>query len=71
VLASPCVLIGSIDAIVEKLLEQRERHGFSYLSVFPPDTETVAPVVARLAGKYSTRASETSGVPGQPVLRPR
>jgi probable F420-dependent oxidoreductase len=51
VLASNRILIGSVDAIVEKLLEQREKHGFSYVSVFPQDTEAFAPVVARLAGK--------------------
>lgn len=51
VLAAPRILIGSVDAIVEKLLEQRERHGFSYVSVFPGDTEAFAPVVARLARK--------------------
>ena len=36
---SPVFLIGSVDAIVEKLLELRERHGVSYISVFPPYTE--------------------------------
>jgi probable F420-dependent oxidoreductase len=51
VLASPLVMIGSLDAIVDKLLEQRERHGFSYVSVFPRDTDAFAPVVTRLAGK--------------------
>jgi probable F420-dependent oxidoreductase len=51
VLASPRILIGSIDEIVENLLEQRERYGFSYVSVFPRDTEIFAPVVARLAGR--------------------
>jgi alkanesulfonate monooxygenase SsuD/methylene tetrahydromethanopterin reductase-like flavin-dependent oxidoreductase (luciferase family) len=48
VLESPYFLIGSIDAIVDKALELRERHGVSYISVFPSDTETFAPVVARL-----------------------
>ena len=51
ILASPYFLIGSINAIVEKLLELRERHGISYISVFPSNTETFAPVVARLAGQ--------------------
>jgi probable F420-dependent oxidoreductase len=51
VFASHRICIGSVDAIVEKLLEQRERHGFSYVSVFPQDTDAFAPVVARLAGK--------------------
>jgi hypothetical protein len=43
VLGSPYYLIGSVVAL-------RERHGVSYLTVFPPDVETFAPVVARLAG---------------------
>ena len=50
VLASPYFLIGSIDAIVERLLALRERYGISYVSVFPQDMEAFAPVVARLAG---------------------
>ncbi len=51
ILQSPYYLIGTLDAIVAKLLEQRDRHGISYISVFPSDTNTLAPVVARLAGK--------------------
>jgi probable F420-dependent oxidoreductase len=50
VLGSPFFLIGSINAIVDKLLELRERYGISYISVFPSDTDAFAPVVARLAG---------------------
>ena len=50
VLESPYFLIGTIDAIVDKALELRERHGVSYISVFPSDTETFAPVMARLKG---------------------
>lgn len=49
ILASPYFLIGSVDAIVDRLLEQRDRYGISYISVF--DTTAFAPVVARLAGK--------------------
>jgi len=51
VFASPYFLIGSVNALVEKLLELRERHGITYISVFPANTEAFAPVVARLAGK--------------------
>jgi alkanesulfonate monooxygenase SsuD/methylene tetrahydromethanopterin reductase-like flavin-dependent oxidoreductase (luciferase family) len=51
VLASTMFHIGSIDQIVDSLLEQRERHGISYLTVFPQDMEAFAPIVARLAGK--------------------
>ena len=50
VLESPYFLIGSVDAIVDKLVEQRQQLGISYISVFPSDTEAFAPVVARLAG---------------------
>jgi hypothetical protein len=51
ILASPYYLIGSVDTIIEKLLEQRERHQISHISVFEWDTAAFAPVVARLAGK--------------------
>jgi probable F420-dependent oxidoreductase len=51
VLASPYFLVGSTEAIAERLLELRERHGVSYITVFPQDVEPFAPVVARLAGK--------------------
>jgi probable F420-dependent oxidoreductase len=50
VLASPYLLIGSIDAIVETLRERRERHGISYVVVFEAEMEAFAPVVARLTG---------------------
>jgi probable F420-dependent oxidoreductase len=50
-LGSPHCLIGPVGSIVDRLHEVRERWGFSYISV--PDTklETMAPVVAELAGK--------------------
>ena len=51
ILASPYFLIGTLDAIVDKLEEQRSRYGISYVSVFAGDTETFAPVVKRLVGK--------------------
>ena len=50
VLGSPYFLIGSVDAIVEQLLAQRETHGLSYFIVYPEDFEAFAPVVARLRG---------------------
>ena len=50
ILASPYFLIGSIEGIVERLQELRERFGITYFSVFPQDVEALAPVVARLAG---------------------
>ena len=49
-LASPYLLVGSIDGIVERLVTLRERYGVSYYAVFPDDVEAFAPVVARLAG---------------------
>jgi probable F420-dependent oxidoreductase len=47
---SPAVLVGSVEACVEQLLERRERFGFSYLNL-GGDVEMVAPIVARLAGR--------------------
>ena len=44
-------LVGSVDQICDQVLENRERFGLSYISVFEPDLETFAPVVARLSGK--------------------
>ena len=46
---SPAVLIGPLEACIERLIEQRETLGFSYLKLGgAPDA--VAPIVARLAG---------------------
>lgn len=49
VLDSPYFLLGSEDAIVEKLLALRDRYGVSYVAVFPEDMEVFAPIVRRLA----------------------
>jgi probable F420-dependent oxidoreductase len=46
----PVVLIGTVDEMCERLLERRERWGFSNVVVPGEATETFAPVVARLAG---------------------
>jgi probable F420-dependent oxidoreductase len=51
VLASPYFLIGSIEAIAERLRELRERYGVSHISAMPSDVDAFAPVVARLAGR--------------------
>ena len=51
VLVNPYLLIGSVDQIVEGLLEQRERYAISCITVYEPDMQTFAPVVARLAGQ--------------------
>ena len=49
VLASPYFLVGSLASILEDVQALRERHGISYLTVFPNDVEAFAPVVAQLA----------------------
>ncbi len=48
--ASPIVLIGTIEQIVETLVARRERWGFSYIVVHEAEMEAFAPVVAALAG---------------------
>jgi probable F420-dependent oxidoreductase len=50
ILDTPCLLIGTVDTIVDLLRERRERLGISYLVVFEHDIDAFAPVVARLAG---------------------
>lgn len=49
-LASPHVLVGSVDHIADTLRERREQYGISYIAVMSPFLESFAPVVARLAG---------------------
>jgi probable F420-dependent oxidoreductase len=48
---SPFSLIGPPSELVERLIERRERWGFSYVIVGQDDVEKFAPVVAALAGK--------------------
>ncbi|MGI8857960.1 MAG: TIGR03621 family F420-dependent LLM class oxidoreductase, partial [Thermomicrobiales bacterium] len=50
-LASPYLLIGTVEEIADAVRAHRERFGFSYLTVFERDMDVFAPVVARLAGK--------------------
>ena len=50
-LSSPFTLIGSPAELTERLLERRERWGFSYVIVGAEDVDKFAPVVAALAGK--------------------
>ena len=45
------ILIGSVDQIVETLLDRRERFGISYIQVAETHFEELAPIVARLAGR--------------------
>jgi probable F420-dependent oxidoreductase len=49
--AMPSVFIGSVDQIVEDMLDRRERYGFSYYVIDDSLVEDFAPIVRRLAGK--------------------
>jgi len=49
-LASPAVIVGNVDACVERLCELRERYGVSYFVVREQALESAAPVVARATG---------------------
>ncbi|MFF4536463.1 LLM class F420-dependent oxidoreductase [Streptomyces aureus] len=51
VLDLPVVLIGTLEQIVGRVLELRERYGFSYLTVLEPNLEAFAPVVGALRGR--------------------
>jgi probable F420-dependent oxidoreductase len=46
----PSVLIGTVDEVVERLIERRELYGFNYITVLEGMIDAFAPVVARLAG---------------------
>jgi len=48
---SPFALIGPPEALVDTLLERRQRWGFSYVIVGADDVDSFAPVVAELAGR--------------------
>ncbi|MGH7310888.1 MAG: TIGR03621 family F420-dependent LLM class oxidoreductase, partial [Candidatus Rokuibacteriota bacterium] len=50
ILEAPFVLIGTVDEMVEALHARRDRWGISYVVTFEPYLETLAPVVAKLAG---------------------
>jgi probable F420-dependent oxidoreductase len=49
-LATPAVLIGSVDAICDRLAELRERWDLSYIKIAESAMADFAPVVARCAG---------------------
>jgi len=51
VLASPIVLVGSASEVVERLLQRRERWGYSYIVVQGSAARAFAPVVASLRGQ--------------------
>jgi probable F420-dependent oxidoreductase len=46
--ASPFVVIGSVDEIVERLHERRERWGYSYFTIQQSSAQAFAPVLERL-----------------------
>lgn len=50
-LASPHSLAGTVEQIVDELVEQRERFGISYIGLSMSAIDDMAPVVARLAGR--------------------
>lgn len=50
VISSPHLLVGSHSQIIEALIERRERLGLSYVTIAEPAMETMASVVAHLAG---------------------
>jgi probable F420-dependent oxidoreductase len=47
---SPHYLVGDSEAMVDLLIERRERWGINYLAIKPEHMAVLAPVVARLAG---------------------
>jgi probable F420-dependent oxidoreductase len=51
VLASPYVMIGTVDEMVDQLRARRERWGISYVMTHERFMDALAPVVARLAGR--------------------
>lgn len=48
ILALPIMLIGTLEQITEQLRAQRERYGFSYLTVLEPHMEAFGKVIAQL-----------------------
>jgi len=52
ILESPSFAIGTVDQVAQKLLESRERFGFSYFTTgVSSSPESAVPVIERLAGK--------------------
>lgn len=50
-LETPFAIMGTPDQIVQDLIERREKWGFSYIIVGAEDVDSIAPVVAALAGQ--------------------
>ncbi len=55
VLATPYLLVGSKDAIIERLLEHRERWGFTHYTVRADALGQIEPVMAALADRGQIR----------------
>ncbi len=51
VLATPYLLVGSVEEVVDRLVERRERWGFSHYTVRRDALLDIEPVVAALAGQ--------------------
>jgi probable F420-dependent oxidoreductase len=51
IIGSPFTLFGAESQLEEKLLAHRERFGISYITVFEPGMDALAPLVARLSGR--------------------
>ncbi len=51
VLASPHMLIGPVEQLVETLLDRRERYGISYIAFGYTDLDGIQPVVEQLANR--------------------
>ena len=49
-MASPHALVGTLDELVDQCHERRERWGISMIGISSDVMETMAPLVARLAG---------------------
>src|SRR5205823_11659716 len=48
---SPYLLVGTVEEIIDQLVERREQLGVSYYVVFEKSMEHLAPIVEQLSGK--------------------
>ena len=51
ILTTPYLMVGTVGSLAERLVEQRQRWGFSHYTVRTDALEAVSPVVAALAGR--------------------
>jgi len=61
ILSMPSQLVGTLEQIVEGLLERRARYGISYIVVSDSDMDAAAPIVARLASHAAEPSRLTAG----------